>query len=266
MIFFVFLEVSHICGHEVFPSWWRILELNEGPAYTQWNFDWPLLLSRDASMYSRRCLHSSMIGMPCTASWGPSRTIQTALRCPHPESSALTPHWTGCGLCFVVDLVEEHVDLGGSQFSESILERLYSAHASQWNVVTLEFGSPGSSRSALFARDLIRHSYNGLPRSLTKRSVFNVESHAFMTRTCLETVWHIFCVCFNNGLPSSVMCHFNVETLAVIRWTCLGFSRFDNGLPRSLWRDSLFVKRIYIDLLGTGRASSILHGSHVSPT
>ena len=24
---------------------------------------------------------------------------------------------------FVVDLVEEHVDLGGSQFSESILER-----------------------------------------------------------------------------------------------------------------------------------------------
>ena len=30
----------------------------------------------------------------------------------------------------VVDLVEEHVDLSGSQFSESILERWYSAHAS----------------------------------------------------------------------------------------------------------------------------------------
>ena len=28
---------------------------------------------------------------------------------------------------FVVDLVEEHVDLGGSQFSESILERWYSS-------------------------------------------------------------------------------------------------------------------------------------------
>ena len=38
---------------------------------------------------------------------------------------------------FVVDLVEEHVDLGGSQFSESILERWYSAHASQQNVVIL---------------------------------------------------------------------------------------------------------------------------------
>ena len=39
----------------------------------------------------------------------------------------------------VVSLVEEHVDLGGSRFSESILERWYSAHASQQNVVVLEF-------------------------------------------------------------------------------------------------------------------------------
>ena len=35
---------------------------------------------------------------------------------------------------FVVDLVEEHVDLDGSQFSESILERWCSARASQRNV------------------------------------------------------------------------------------------------------------------------------------
>ena len=48
----------------------------------------------------------------------------------------------GCTLDFVVDLVEEHVDLGGSQFSESIVERWYSAHPSQWNVVVLEFWSP----------------------------------------------------------------------------------------------------------------------------
>ena len=39
----------------------------------------------------------------------------------------------------VVDLVEEHVDLGGSQFSESIVERWYFARVSQWNVVVLEF-------------------------------------------------------------------------------------------------------------------------------
>ena len=37
---------------------------------------------------------------------------------------------------FVADLVEEQ---GGSQFSESILERWYSSRASQWNVVVLEF-------------------------------------------------------------------------------------------------------------------------------
>ena len=63
----------------------------------------------------------------------------------------------GYMLDFVVDLVEERVDLGGSQFSESILERLYSTHASQQNVVILEFGSPCSPRSALFARDLSHH-------------------------------------------------------------------------------------------------------------
>ena len=42
----------------------------------------------------------------------------------------------------VVDLVEEHVDLGGSQFSESILECWYFARVSQWNVGVLEFSSP----------------------------------------------------------------------------------------------------------------------------
>ena len=54
---------------------------------------------------------------------------------------------------FVVDLFEERVDLGGSQFSESILERWYSAHASQRNVVVLEFGSPCPPRSPLSTHD-----------------------------------------------------------------------------------------------------------------
>ena len=63
----------------------------------------------------------------------------------------------GCRLDFVVDLVEERVGLDGSQFSESILELLYSAHASQQNVVILEFGNPSSPRSVLFAHDLNRH-------------------------------------------------------------------------------------------------------------
>ena len=54
---------------------------------------------------------------------------------------------------FVVDLVEEHVDLDGSKFSESILERWYSARASQRNVVVLEFGSPCPTRSPLSTHD-----------------------------------------------------------------------------------------------------------------
>ena len=54
---------------------------------------------------------------------------------------------------FVVDLVEEHVGLDGSQFSESSLERWYSAHASQRNVVVLEFGSPCPPRSPISIHD-----------------------------------------------------------------------------------------------------------------
>ena len=70
-----FLEFSHICGNEVFPSWSRILELKESPMYIQWNLDWPLFLLRDARMCNKRCLHSSTIGMPCTAFWGPFLTL-----------------------------------------------------------------------------------------------------------------------------------------------------------------------------------------------
>ena len=53
----------------------------------------------------------------------------------------------------VVDLVQEHVDLDGSQFSESIVERWYSARASQRNVVLLEFGSPCPPRSPSLNHD-----------------------------------------------------------------------------------------------------------------
>ena len=53
----------------------------------------------------------------------------------------------------VVDLVEEHVDLDGSQFSESIVERWYSGRVSQRNVVVLEFGSPCPPRSPLISHD-----------------------------------------------------------------------------------------------------------------
>ena len=53
----------------------------------------------------------------------------------------------------VVDLVEEHVDQDGSQFSESIVERWYFARVSQRNVVVLEFSSPCLPRSPLLTHD-----------------------------------------------------------------------------------------------------------------
>ena len=66
--------------------------------------------------------------------------------------------WTERVVCLVLSSnLVEHVGLGGSQFSGTILERLHSAHASQRGVITLEFGSPCSPRSALSAHDLNRH-------------------------------------------------------------------------------------------------------------
>ena len=53
----------------------------------------------------------------------------------------------------VVGLGEEHVDLGGSQFSESILERWYFAPVSERNVVVLEFRSPCLPRSPSSVHD-----------------------------------------------------------------------------------------------------------------
>ena len=53
----------------------------------------------------------------------------------------------------VVNLVEEHVDLGGCQFSESIVERWYFARVSQRNVVVLVFGSPCLPRSPSSVHD-----------------------------------------------------------------------------------------------------------------
>ena len=70
-----------------------------------------------------------------------------------------------------VDIVEERVDLGGSQFSESILERWYSGHASQQIVVALEFGSPCLPPSALSVHDSKCRSTTGL--QVLSRSVLS---------------------------------------------------------------------------------------------
>ena len=104
-----------------------------------------------------------------------------------------------CMLDFVVDLAEERVDLGGSQFSESVLERWYFAHASQQNVAIQEFGSPRSPRSALFARDLIRHGLQLVASFFheAKRFVSNVECFALKLLFRISCSILLFTIVFN---------------------------------------------------------------------
>ena len=157
--------------------------------YIRWRLGWPQFISRDARMCNSRCLHSTMISILCTASQGPSRTIQTALRSPRPESFSLTSYWTGCRLCFAVDLVEEHVGEGGSRSSWPIHEHENSQLVSQQNVASRVFWSQCQPRLTLIARDLARDLRHGMICF-----IFNVEVLAFMRGTCLGGTLRVTCV------------------------------------------------------------------------
>ena len=99
---------------------------------------------------------------------------------------------------------------------------------------------------------------NGFFHSFTKYFIINVERIAFMSRTYSRAVLCFSCMNSSNKSPRSVMSLLNIETLTVFRWTCLIYLCF-NKSSRSVWRTEFFVKRINIDLLRTGRVSSILH-------
>ena len=82
----------------------------------------------------------------------------------------------------VVDLVEEHVDLGGSQFSESIVERWYFARVSQRNVV-VHVCLVHHHRFMILVMN-----NNGFLHSFTKYFISNVERVGFMI--CHESAQH----------------------------------------------------------------------------
>ena len=86
----------------------------------------------------------------------------------------------------------------------------------------------------------------------------NSEVHVHLVQHCLLVTWLVTCVTADNGFPRFIMCRFifNVEVCAVIRWTCLGCSCFNNWLHRSIMLNSFFMKRTCFELLGTGRFSS----------
>ena len=95
---------------------------------------------------------------------------------------------------------------------------------------------------------------NGFLHSFTKYLIINVERVGFMIY--LRVV--LYCSCVSNKSPCSIMSLLNIETLAVFRWTCLIYLCF-NRSPCSIWRTEFLIKRINIDLLRTGRVSSIFH-------
>ena len=89
----------------------------------------------------------------------------------------------------VVDLDEEHVDLDGSQFSESIVERWYFARVSRQNVVVhvhlvqhcllMTWFVMGLQRIAPFYHELF---------------LLQLWSLCFHDRNVFGTIWHIICL------------------------------------------------------------------------
>ena len=86
----------------------------------------------------------------------------------------------GYMLDFVIDLVEERVDLGGW--------RWYCAHASQQSVVALEFGSPCSPRSPLFAHDSNCHDQQRVSPFFHEMFCFQCLN---VSLSCKERVWEL---------------------------------------------------------------------------
>ena len=96
-------------------------------------------------------------------------------------------------------------------------------------------------RSALFAHDLNRHGWQRV--APISHEVFRLQRwvSCFHDKNVFRNHLAHF-LCFDDGLPRSVMCQCNVQTLTVIRWTCFGFAGFDNGLHRfeetvSSWKE-----------------------------
>ena len=156
---------------------------------------------------------------------------------------------------FAVDLVEEHVDLDGSQFS-NFQDQSSNAGTlrvlQKRNVVVLEFGSPCLSRSPSSIRDSRHEQQWILP-------FFDEVSVTFIT-SCMIT-GHPVLSCACSTLKSFLSSDERVSKNTLVLWT---------GIPdkssRSLWRTNFFAKRISIDLLRTGKFFFVtLHRNPVIP-
>ena len=155
-----------------------------------------------------------MTGILCTAFWVPFRAIHTFRCCPHPESFSVILNCMGYMLDFVIDLVEERVDLADFLNNSRTLV-LYACF-------TTECGSPRirKSMSASFTIILswLKQSWSMTGLSVFSRSVLfpTLNVSPSWTKTCLRTIWHILCVCFCNGSPRSLMCLDKIGILTVL--------------------------------------------------
>ena len=134
---------------------------------------------QETRMCIRRCLHSSMISILCTASWDQSRTIQTAPHCPCPESFSWDSYWTGRRL-FCCRSCWRDNRWGDSRSSWQVHEHDRCQLVSQQNVAIHEFWSRCHPRLPLIARDL-HHEWR-------KTTGFSVLSW-FVSSSTLKFVW-----------------------------------------------------------------------------
>ena len=134
---------------------------------------------------------------------------------------------------------------------------------------TTECGNPGIRKSMFTSFSIVcswlklSWSTTGLP--VLSRSVLSPTLNVSLSWQ--ERVWELSGT-FSVFVPTTSLLVLScpVPTLGSLLSsdeTCLDYTRLNNGSPRSFWRNSFFVKRINIDLLRTGRFSSILHSSRV---
>ena len=147
---------------------------------------------QETRMCIRRCLHSSMISILCTASWDQSRTIQAAPHCQCPESLSWTSYWTGCRLRFVVGLADEIVGEGDSRSSWQVHEHDSCQLVSQQNVAIHVFWSRCHPRLPLIARDFASRitANNGFLRSIMVCFIFHIEFRAKRSRQTSFPFYH----------------------------------------------------------------------------
>ena len=160
------LKFSHICGHEVFLHFsitYSGIDRKSNmcsmkPRLVTVSFKrCPHVQQTMPSLqYDRHALHCVLGSVSNNSN---SSTMPTSL------IFSLTSYGTGCGLCLVVDRVEEKVGDGGSRSSWPIQEEHKSSElVSQQNVAIHTFWSQCSPRAVLLAGDLARDLRHGKQR------------------------------------------------------------------------------------------------------